>query len=184
MRKIRDPGIAKLAAAAHRAQKAKRTKLGGSSVHHSSPRGFRKRRRLGPKGRAKASVVMSEFFHGSLTSHGRRVPRSRPDIGKAIAMSEGRAADKPKRRRRRRRKSSKRAVTTHKRRVVRAAAPKARRPSHRRKSPRRAVKATRRPVKRAKPKHRKAGKRPTAKQLAARRRFAQMAKSGAFRKKR
>jgi hypothetical protein len=183
MRKIRDKGIAKLAAQAHRAQKAKRSRLNGTSSH-PKPRGFKKRRRLGKKGKAKASVVMREFYHGELTSHGRRVPRSRPDIGKAIAMSEARAADKPKRRRRRRRKSAKRAPVTHKRRVARVAAPKARRPSHRRKSPRRAAsKATRRSPKSAKPHKTKSAKKPSAKQLAARKHFVQMVKSGAFHRK-
>lgn len=50
--------------------------------------------KLGSSGQRKAGEVMREFYHQKL-HHGRTgklVPRNRPDIAKAIAMSEGRKA--------------------------------------------------------------------------------------------
>lgn len=51
--------------------------------------------KLGFSGQRKAGEVMKEFYHREL-HHGRSgklVPRNRPDIAKAIAMSEGRKTD-------------------------------------------------------------------------------------------
>ena len=60
------------------------------------------------RGRAKVEHVMREFYHGDLTSHGHRV--ARPDVAKAIAMSEGRAASARKPKRRVKRRKAKRAA--------------------------------------------------------------------------
>ena len=111
MRKIRDKGIAKLYAAAVRASK------NGKGKRHKATKRPAKRRSLTARGKAKAAHVMREFYHGDLTSHGHRV--ARPDVAKAIAMSEGRRTSRPATKRRR--KKAKRAAPA-KRRVVRRTA--------------------------------------------------------------
>lgn len=48
-----------------------------------------------PRGRSKIGTVMGEFQRGQLrSSAGQRVPSTRPDIARAIAMSEGRKAER------------------------------------------------------------------------------------------
>jgi hypothetical protein len=172
MRKIRDKTIAKLYKQALRSSKAKHTTKQSKTRRRASPlahrdvfgAGARRRRKLGLKGREKAAVVMREFYHGKLYSgSGHKVSPSRPDIAKAIAMSEGRRSEAPKPRRRRKSKVH----HLHTRRVVRKTAPSTtkRRPSPRRKTVRRtAPKTTRRTTTR----------KPTAKQLAARKKFVEM----------
>lgn len=54
--------------------------------------GAAKRRKLGLKGREKSAVVMKEFYHGTLRSRS-GAPVTDVQQAKAIAMSEGRAAE-------------------------------------------------------------------------------------------
>ena len=115
MRKIRDKGIAKLYAAAVRA-----SKNGKGKRHKATKRPAKRHSRpqaLTARGKAKAAHVMREFYHGDLTSHGHRV--ARPDVAKAIAMSEGRRTSRPATKRRR--KTAKRATPKHSRPQVRTA---------------------------------------------------------------
>jgi hypothetical protein len=129
MRQIKDKGIAKLYAAALRARKAKATKGLRPAAKRATPKRRKvtrrkAKRRSPPQARAKIVKVMREFYAGELTSHGRRVPRGRPDIAKAIAMSEGRAVAKPKRRVKRRKvlRTAVAAARKPKRRIVKRTA--------------------------------------------------------------
>lgn len=178
MRAIKDKGIAKLYAAAVRSRKNGKGKkhpkrVGRKAKRHSRPQA---RRKLTARGKAKAAHVMREFYHGALSAHGHRV--ARPDVAKAIAMSEGRAVSKPKRRRRR--KPAKRRVDS--RALTRAGrkAPR-KRTEHERTMLSHASSrswASGRMAKRVK-KARKSAKKPTAKQLAARKKFVAMVRARA-----
>ncbi len=180
--RIRDKGIAKLYQQALRSRKAKSTKKRGARRKIGSRKAKRRsrpqaRKPLSAKGRAKAAHVMREFYHGELSAHGHRV--ARPDVAKAIAMSEGRAVSKPKRRRRR--KSAK---------VLRTAAAGARKRKTRRVVKRRAPRVDHRVIRHAAPKARKTSKRrtgakrkPSPAQLAARAKFVEMVRARAKDKK-
>jgi hypothetical protein len=59
------------------------------AMRHSNKLGAGAKTRKKLSGRAKIPVVMKEFARGTLHSgSGKIVPKSRPDIAKAIAMSE------------------------------------------------------------------------------------------------
>lgn len=173
MRKFRSKEVERLYKAAVRSQKAKHSKKAPkkSGPRRAKRRAAPKRKRLTARGKAKAAHVMREFYAHDLTSHGHRVVR--PDMAKAIAMSEGRAVSKPKRRRRRRKstrmvrapaRAVKRATLRRAKKVIKHAAPKTRKVSKKRRSS-------------------KGKKAPTAKQLAARAKFVAMVRARAADKK-
>jgi hypothetical protein len=168
MRKIRDKGIAKLYAAAVRANK------NGKGKRHKATKRPAKRRSLTARGKAKAAHVMREFYHGDLTSHGHRV--ARPDVAKAIAMSEGRRTSRPASKRRR--KTAKRATPKRSRPQVRTA--KRRSPPQARKVDHRVIRHPAPAVGARKGKaRRKSNKKASPAQLAARAKFVAMVRARA-----